>query len=179
MTQRANNRLAGGWTARAACPRSRASSLSSACKTRKHQQQQQPASMLMPPAALHLPNAAGAAGCLLVVVLQVRRSGRRQQPLLGAVPVVFQLSNADPHQAFSGDKARAGAHPRAPLTLNTLARARPRPSSRMERVSTPTSVDLPLSTLPITATRTCRCARPREGRAFFALVAGCKGAPCF
>jgi hypothetical protein len=33
--------------------------------------------------------------------------------------------------------------------------------------------------LPITATRTCRCARPREGRAFFALVAGCKGAPCF
>lgn len=41
-----------------------------------------------------------------------------------------------------------------PLTLNTLARARPRPSSSMLRVSTPTSVLLPLSTLPITASRT-------------------------
>ncbi len=41
-------------------------------------------------------------------------------------------------------------HPACP----TLDRARPLPSSRMERVSTPTMVDLPLSTLPMMATRT-------------------------
>ena len=37
--------------------------------------------------------------------------------------------------------------------LNTLERAKPRPSSRMDRVRTPTMVDLPESTLPMTATR--------------------------
>ena len=37
--------------------------------------------------------------------------------------------------------------------LNTLDRAKPRPSSRMDLVSTPTMVDLPESTFPITATR--------------------------
>mmetsp|Transcript_28263 Transcript_28263/g.83677 ORF Transcript_28263/g.83677 Transcript_28263/m.83677 type:complete len:260 (-) Transcript_28263:455-1234(-) len=38
--------------------------------------------------------------------------------------------------------------------LKTLERARPRPSSSIERVRTPTMVDLPLSTFPMTATRT-------------------------
>lgn len=38
--------------------------------------------------------------------------------------------------------------------LNTFERAKPRPSSSTERVSTPTMVDLPESTLPMTATRT-------------------------
>ncbi len=37
----------------------------------------------------------------------------------------------------------------------TLERARPRPSSSMDRVSTPTMVLLPESTLPMMATRTC------------------------
>ncbi len=36
----------------------------------------------------------------------------------------------------------------------TFERAKPRPSSSMDRVSTPTMVDLPLSTLPMMATRT-------------------------
>ena len=76
------------------------------------------------------------------------------EPLMRVTTSTSQAANI-----MNGSLQPEGAVQRS-CKEHTFERARPRPSSSMPRVSTPTSVLLPLSTLPMTATRTSMEGQP-------------------